>query len=48
MAITAHFTKKTEKQAAFDYNVPMELSGRGVKQKNRPIFYPNIKCASLF
>ena len=48
MAITAHVTEKTEKQAAFDYNVPVELSGWGVKHKNRQTFYRNIKFASLF
>jgi hypothetical protein len=48
MAITAHVTEKTEKQAAFDYTVPMELSGRKVKQKNRKIFYRTINLPASF
>jgi hypothetical protein len=48
MAITAHSTEKTEKQAAFDYNVPVELSGRGVKQKNRQILYRTINVPASF
>jgi hypothetical protein len=48
MAITAHSTEKTEKQAAFDHNVPVELSGRGVKQKNRQILYRTINVPASF
>jgi hypothetical protein len=48
MAITAQFTEKTEKQAAFDYNVPVEYPAEESSRRTDRSFITILNLPACF